>query len=185
MVAAADRGEREHARPRRRLLTVHVVLSVALVGSTASVVLLAIAAARADDPPGAHAVYGSVLTGIFALGIPFSLAALAGGLALVVSSRWGVLRDRWITAKLALLIAIVLNGMLAVKPWAQHLADVTAIGSSLHGASLGAARWELPTAAGLNIAFAVAAATLGIHKPAWRRRPTRGALHKTNGEGRQ
>jgi uncharacterized membrane protein len=154
------------APARRSVLTVHVVVSVALVGSTASIVVLAIGAARAGDPARAHAAYSSVLTGIFTLGIPFSLAALASGLALVVGSGWSLLRHRWITVKLALLAAIVLNGMLVVKPSAQHLANVTAIAS--YEPSLGAARWTLPIAAALNIAFAVAAAALGIHKPRWR-----------------
>jgi uncharacterized membrane protein len=182
--APAER--RPSAKARRRLLTVHVVLSVALVGSTASIVVLAIGAARTDDPARAHAAYASVLTGIFTLGIPFSLAALATGLALVVSGGWSLLRHRWITAKLALLAAIVLNGMLGVKPWAQQLANATAIASNATEPSLGAARWELPTAAALNIAFAVAATTLGIHKPARRRRPTRHAQsNPIHSQGRQ
>ena len=64
---------------RKAILTLHVSVSVALIGVTGSVLILALTAAGADGAGDAHALYTSAQTLAFALAIPFSLASLATG----------------------------------------------------------------------------------------------------------
>jgi hypothetical protein len=44
------------------------------------------------------------------------MAALTSGLALGLGTKWGVLRHRWVTAKLLLLVSVILAGALVIGP---------------------------------------------------------------------
>ncbi len=160
---------------RKAILTLHVSVSVALIGVTGSVLIVSLRAAGADSSADAHALYVSAQTLAFALAIPFSLTSLATGLGLGLGTRWGVLRYWWVTGKLALQLAIILTGALVVRPTVQALIDRTDA-----GAALGAARWELTLAGVANLAFAIAAVALAVFKPG-------GRLHRTTSarEGRR
>ena len=149
-------------RARKAVLTVHVAVSVALIGVTASVLILVLTAEGAGD---AHALYSSAQTLAFALAIPFSLTSLATGIVLGLGTRWGVVTYRWVAGKLALQLAIILTGALVVRPSVQALIDRTA-----DGRPLGAARWELTIAGAANLTFAVAAVALAVFKPGGRLR---------------
>jgi hypothetical protein len=153
---------------RKTILTLHVSVSVALIGVTGSVLILALTAAGADGAADAHALYTSTQTLAFALAIPFSLTSLATGIALGIGTRWGVLTYRWVTGKLALQLAIILTGALVVRPSVQALIDRSAAGEPL-----GAARWELSVAGAANLTFAVTAVALAVFKPGGRLRSQR------------
>jgi hypothetical protein len=153
---------------RKAILTLHVSISVALIGITGSVLVLALRAAGADSAAEAHSLYASVQTLAFALAIPFSLTSLATGVALGLGTRWGVLTYRWVTGKLALQLAIILTGALVVGPSVQALIDRTAAGRPL-----GAARWELAVAGAANVVFAAVAVGLAVFKPGGRLRAPR------------
>lgn len=154
-----------HPRARKTVLTLHVSASVALIGVTASVLILSLTAAGAEGAGDAHALYSSVQTLAFALAIPFSLISLATGLVLGLGTRWGVLTYWWVTSKLALQLAIILTGALVVRPSVQALID-----RSADGGPLGAARWELTIAGAANLTFALAAVALAVFKPGGRLR---------------
>ena len=77
-------------RARKAVLTLHVGVSVALIGVTGSVLIVALRAAGADSAAEAHALYTSAQTLAFALAIPFSLTSLATGIVLGLGTRWGV-----------------------------------------------------------------------------------------------
>ena len=155
---------------RKAVLALHIAAAGGLVGATASVMIVAIKAAGlvSDD---AHALYESGLTLAFALAIPFSFVSLLTGVLLGVGTSWGLLKYYWVVAKLALIVAVILMGALAVGPWLQQLADDTAPG--LKKASLGDARWYLTLAGAVNLFFILAALGLGVFKP-W------GRIRKSN-----
>jgi hypothetical protein len=132
-------------RARKAVLTVHVGLSVALIGVTASVLIFALTAAGAEGADDAHA------------------------LSLGLGTRWGVLTYWWVTSNLALQLAIILTGALVVRPSVQALIDRTA-----DGRPLGAARWELTIAGAANLTCAVAAVALAVFKPGGRVRAAAG-----------
>jgi hypothetical protein len=158
-------AKRLSARARKAILTVHVSVSVALIGVTGSVLIVSLRAAGADTSADAHALYTSAQTLAFALAIPFSLTSLATGIALGMGTRWGVLTYWWVTGKLALQLAIILTGALVVRPSVQALID-----SSAAGRPLGAARWELAVAGAANLIFAGTAVALAVFKPGGRLR---------------
>jgi hypothetical protein len=160
-------------RARKAILALHVSVSVALIGVTGSVLILALTAASADRAGDAHALYSSAQTLAFALAIPFSLTSLATGIVLGLGTRWGVLTYWWVASKLALQLAIIVIGALVVRPSVQALIDRAA-----DGRPLGAARWELAIAGAANLTFAVTAVALAVFKPGGRLRRDAGMARR-------
>ena len=147
---------------RKTVLTVHVAASVALIGATASVLIVAARAAGAG-PLEAHALYESAETMAFALAIPLVMASLVSGLTLGFGTPWGILRYYWVVAKLGLLIAVILTGSFAVGPLIEQLTDASATG--LEKAALGDARWQVALAGAANLLFVAVAVVLAVFKP--------------------
>lgn len=110
-------------RARQALLTAHIVMSVGLLGDSAGFLAVAIRAARADDPV---AVRESVeVLSMFSLvfGIPLSVGALITGVLLGIGTKWGVLRYPWVTAKLLLLLSVMLVGSFVIGPAETTMLD--------------------------------------------------------------
>jgi hypothetical protein len=154
---------------RKSVLTVHVIASVGLIGSSAGTVGVALIAAGTEPTGDARVLYTAARTLVYALAIPFSVTALVTGIALGLGTRWGVLRHTWVVAKLGLLALVILNGALVIRPLIGELIDES---SATPAGDLGAAQWAMPGAAALNIVFAAAAATLAIFKPGGRVAPS-------------
>ena len=108
---------------RRAVLTVHIIASVGLLGDCALIVATNVRAAATADPQLAASSYE--LLGMFSLlfGIPLSFASLLSGVALGLGSKWGVLRYRWVTAKLVLNLSVILAGALVIGPHTSAFAD--------------------------------------------------------------
>jgi uncharacterized membrane protein SirB2 len=125
---------------RRAVLTVHIASSVALLGSCAAIVAIHVRAASTSDPGLAASAYE--LLGMFPtlFGIPLSLISLASGVTLGLGSRWGVLRYRWVTAKLVLLLAVIVVGALILGPQTTAMADD---GSGSQTALIAASAWDV------------------------------------------
>ena len=89
-------------RTRNIVLTIHIVVSVGLLGDSAGFLAVAIRRATSDDPAFVDASHD--LLGTFALffGIPLSFLALLTGLALGLGTPWGVFRHPWVIVKLVL-----------------------------------------------------------------------------------
>lgn len=112
-------------RARQALLTAHIVLSVGLLGDSAGFLAVAIRAASSDDP---LAVQESVeVLNMFSLvfGIPLSVGTLLTGVALGVGTRWGVFRYPWVTAKLLLVLSVMLVGSFVIGPAVKTMLDGT------------------------------------------------------------
>ena len=56
-------------------------------------------------------------------GIPLSFGSLATGLVLGLGTKWGVLRHRWVTAKLLLIVSVILVGALVIGPSEAAMVD--------------------------------------------------------------
>jgi hypothetical protein len=108
---------------RRAVLTVHIMASVALLGSCAAIVAIDIRAATTSDPGLAAASYELLRMFPLLFGIPLSLASLATGLTLGLGSKWGVLRYRWVMAKLLLILSVIVVGALVIGPRTTAMAD--------------------------------------------------------------
>jgi len=103
-------------RARRALLTVHIVASVGLLGDVAAVLAVNVRAATTADPALAASAYELLELFSVLFGIPLSLISLGSGLALGAGTKWGVLRHRWVIAKLLLILSVVLVGALVIGP---------------------------------------------------------------------
>jgi uncharacterized membrane protein SirB2 len=103
-------------RARNTLLTVHIVVSVGLLGDSAGFLAVAVRSAVSDDPAMKDSAHE--LLGMFALlfGIPLSFLALLTGIALGAGTRWGVLRHPWVIAKLVLIITVIIVGATVLRP---------------------------------------------------------------------
>ena len=163
------------AAPRRRFgpagrklaLTIHVGASVALLGTTASTLILGLRAAVTDDPELARATYRLMEMLSFALNIPLSIAALVSGIVIGLGTKWGVLRHWWVTTKLALLIAVVAVGALVVGRGIGQLLDASP------GAEPASVRWRVVAGAATALVALMAATALSVYKPGGRFRPRR------------
>jgi hypothetical protein len=116
-------GARIRLRPavRRALLTAHIVAGVGLLGDAAAVLAVNVRAATTDDPELAAASYELLTMFTVLFGIPLSFIALVSGILLGVGSKWGVLRYGWVTAKLVLLVGVILVGALVLGPGTEAM----------------------------------------------------------------
>lgn len=113
-------------RVRKAVLTVHIVVSVGLLGDAAGFLAVAIRAATTADAEFADACYRVLQMFSIVFGIPLSVATLVTGIVLGVGTKWGVFRYPWVTAKLALIVSVMAVGALVLGPSVQGMLDGTA-----------------------------------------------------------
>lgn len=164
----ADRPARSRLSPpwRELLLSVHVIVSVGLLGTDGAVLLLAVAGWRGADPltvyPAAHLLGADLLA-------PLALLALATGLALGLLTPWGVLRHWWVALKLALNTAGAVLALLVLVP----SLDAAARTADARAALPAGDGLQLVRAAGGASAVLVITVLLSTYKPFGRVRPHR------------
>jgi hypothetical protein len=146
-------------RVRRAVLTAHVIASVGLLGDVAAVLAVNIRAATSTDAGFASASYELLQMFSLVFGIPLSFAALITGLTLGLGSKWGVLRHAWVTAKLMLLLSVILVGALVIGPATNEMREGN-----------GGADTVLIAAAAWDVLALTVATVLSVYKPGRRRR---------------
>jgi hypothetical protein len=148
-------------RFRKPLLLVHITASVALLGATASSLLLAVIAATTADSGLAHSAYELMSAQSLVFGIPLSFLALATGLALGPASKWGVIRYWWTTLKLGLIVLVILNGALNIGRMTEQRIDG------------GGSEWALVAVVSASVAMLFTSIALSVFKPGGRFRTAR------------
>jgi hypothetical protein len=159
-VATAPTRTRRALSPRlrRAVLTIHIVASVGLLGDVAAVLAVNVRAATTADPAFAHSSYELLEMFSVVFGIPLSFIALITGLTLGLGSKWGVFRYAWVTAKLVLLLSVILAGAFVIGP---ATAEMSTGGGDAEALLVAAAAWDV---------LALTAATaLSVYKPGRRR----------------
>jgi len=146
---------------RKAVLTTHIASAVALLGTTAGLAIVGAHTAGTSDPDEAHAVYAVMSLLTFSLGIPLSFIALASGILLATTARWGLFRYWWVTAKLALLTAVIVVGATVTGAGIDTLLAVT----ERRAPSASGARWTLVVAAGAQAAMVLTASALSVFRP--------------------
>lgn len=106
-------------RTRRAITVLHVISSVAILGQVWVNAVLALIAIR--TPGSARAAYSFMQDLVFASAAPLSVLSLVSGVVLGLGTKWGVLRFRWVTAKLVLLVVTVLTGITIQGPLLERL----------------------------------------------------------------
>jgi len=155
---------------RKTVLTIHIASSVALLGSSAGLLLAGLRAATRSEPAQAHTIYELMQLLAFSLGVPCSFIALLSGATLALTSRWGLVRHWWVMTKLLLLLATILTGALVTGRSIDAMLDDTAPG----GTGGDGAQWTLVIAVAAQLTMVVAANVLAVFKPAGRTPWSRG-----------
>ena len=143
---------------RRAVLMLHIIASVGLLGDSAGFLAVAVRAAATDDPALAASSYELLQMFSVVFGIPLSMLSLATGLALGFGTKWGVLRHRWVTAKLLVILSVILVGALVIGPSLVLMRDGT-----------GGRATVLVIASGYQVLALVLATGLSVFKPGVRR----------------
>jgi len=143
---------------RRALLTVHIIAGVGLLGDVAAVLAVNLRAATTGDAALAAASYELLTMFTVLFGIPLSLVSLATGILLGRSSAWGVVRYAWVTAKLGLLLGVILVGALVLGP-----------GTETMRTGGGGAEARLIAGSAYDVAALTLATGLSVFKPRRRR----------------
>jgi Predicted integral membrane protein (DUF2269) len=138
-------------RTRDFVLTVHIIVSVGLLGDSAGFLAVAIRRSVSDDPALVESSHD--LLGMFAVvfGIPLSFLALITGVTLGLGTRWGVFRHGWVVAKLVLIVTVILVGAIVLRPVLADSADTDGT--------------PLIAGAAYDVAALTAATTLAVFKP--------------------
>ena len=106
-------------RVRKTGLSLHVISSVAWLGSVMAFIALAVAGiVSAHDPQVVRAVYPSMELIAWSVIVPISLASLVTGITQALTTEWGLFRHYWVLAKFLLTtaaVALLLLHMTAVK----------------------------------------------------------------------
>jgi len=146
---------------RKLVLTVHIIVSVGLLGDSAGYLAVAIRGAAAADPTVAHASFEMLRMFAFVFGIPLSFAALLTGLLLGLGTGWGVFRYPWVTTKLLLILSVIAVGALVLD---------SGMSAMLTGS--GGAEGQLIAGAAYDVIALVVATVLAVFKPGgrWRAR---------------
>ncbi|WP_432976544.1 hypothetical protein [Dactylosporangium sp. CA-233914] len=134
-------------RMRKVLLTVHLCAAAGWLGAALTLVALGLSA-----PDGALDAMRTIDQYVM---IPVSMLALLAGLALALTSPWGLVKHYWVLTKLVLTVAVIVFA-------AVFLARQVEAGSRA-GAVVGAV---------VLLGVLVTNATLGVFKP-WGRRTVR------------
>ena len=108
------------------MLTVHIVVSVGLLGDSAGFLAVAIRRAMSDDPAFVESSPRAARHVRPVLRHPTQLPALITGIALGLGTPWGVFRYPWVIAKLVLIVTVILVGAIVLRP---VLADDPDVGS--------------------------------------------------------
>ena len=149
---------------RKAVLTTHIASAVALLGTTAGLSIMGARTAGSDDHRQAHAVYDVMSLLTVSLGIPLSFIALASGVLLATTAKWGLFGYWWVTAKLALLVAVIVIGATVTGASIDTMLDVT----EREAPAASGTRWTLVAAAATQAAMVLAASALSIFRPGGR-----------------
>ena len=141
------------------MLTLHIVAGVGLLGDVAAILAINVRAATTSDPQLTAAAYELLTMFPVLFGIPLSMTSLATGLVLGLGSKWGVLRYRWVTAKLLLNVSVILVGALIIGPTTAAMVE-----------GRDASEAMLIGASAYDVAALLLATGLSVFKPGRRRR---------------
>lgn len=160
-VTPPTRPARLRRPARNALLTIHIVVSVGLLGDSAGFLAVAIRRAMSDNPAFVDASHDLLGTFAIVFGIPLSFLALLTGVALGLGTKWGVFRYPWVVMKLVLIVSVILVGAFVLRP----VLDDSGTPSST----------ALILGAAYDVVALSAATALSVFKPGRPRRRARGS----------
>jgi len=107
---------------RKLLLTIHVIVSVGLIGADSFLVVLGLTGLWSGVPELVRASYLAMELLVDVILLPGTVAALATGVLLALGTPWGLTRYHWVLAKFVLTIAVLTALILLLRPRVQEAA---------------------------------------------------------------
>jgi len=156
----------------KTILTLHIIVSVGLLGDSAGYLAVAIHAANVTDPLMAKASYQILQMLAFVFGIPLSFAALLTGLWLTFITKWKLFSYPWVTIKFLLIISVILVGAIFLK---------SGMDAMLNG--MGGAEGLLIIGAIYDVVALTIATILSVFKPFGNRYSKKNRKLRTTNEG--
>jgi hypothetical protein len=102
----------------RALLVVHILTAVGWFGLAVTVAFIATVGSSTEN-----VAFYEVIESTLWLSVPLGLAAAASGVALSVTTRWGLARHWWVVAKEAITVAVIVTDVLVVGPAMARAVD--------------------------------------------------------------
>lgn len=128
-------GFRLRGRANKAALTAHILTSVGWFGIAVLVAFCGIAASAGADPALARALYRTMET-VPWLSIPVGLAAAATGVLLGLGTTYGLVRQWWVVAKMAITVAVVVTDGVLVASVAHDAARTGHASGPLYGSTI-------------------------------------------------
>lgn len=161
------------ARPTRRLtptahkmlVLLHIVVSVGWLGLNIGNLTLGITGLTTDDPTTQHAAFGAMYLVGGPLLIPVSLLALTSGVLLGITTKWGLLRYRWVLVKLTLTLVAVVLIPFSLLPGLRELSQLMADTPPDQLADTGRLAMDMLAAGIVSTSMYVTNAVLSVLKP--------------------
>jgi hypothetical protein len=138
----------------KSILTLHIIVSVGLLGDSSGYLAVAVHSAHITDPVAAKASYEVLQMLAFMFGIPLSFAALLSGLWLNFITKWKLFKYPWVMVKFTLIISVILVGAFVLKGGMEAMLNGT-----------GGAEIKLIAGAIYDVVALIAATTLGVFRP--------------------
>jgi hypothetical protein len=145
------------------LLVAHIAVSVAWLGVALMMLTLAITARTTPSRTNAHSAYWAMHLLAEVLDLPLSLTVLLTGISLGLGTSWGLLRYRWVVAKLSLTIVAVGLSLLALPAQTGSALRASAPAGDL--AAMQSAGTNLIIAASVSISLYLTLTAVSVVKP--------------------
>lgn len=153
---------------KKALVTTHVVFSGSWLGVGVVMVTLSVLGLRSEDVATVRVSYE--LLELFDMTIlPWSsIGAILSGIAVSLTSKWGLVRHYWIAAKLLIAIAVITSAFGFIHRWVVSAAErsaqlpATSAGIAAGGGDLDL---QLVTAFGVAVFLVAVATVLSVFKP--------------------
>jgi hypothetical protein len=152
---------------RKLLLTIHITVAVAALGTDGVLLGLGITGLASGDPELIRAVYLAMDVIVSAVLLPLAVAALSTGVLLGLSTGWGLARHYWVLAKLILTVGLATAAALILRPTLDEAASTarTVPLVDLPISGIGAAGVRAVMAPTIGVLLLTSAVALAVYKP--------------------
>ena len=150
---------------RRLVLLVHLVCSLGWLGADVVLGVLAVTGFTSDDPFLVASSYTALQTFAVPVLLTLGLGSLGSGVLLGLGSRWGVVRTRWVLAKLVVNVVLVTLVPVLLQPRVAEVAALARSADPVLADQLGRGPLDLLFPAFVSGSALVVASILGIWKP--------------------
>jgi hypothetical protein len=147
---------------RKLALTVHVAVSVGLIGAIACFFALSLAGVASPDIESVRSAYRAMQLATWTVIVPLAFASLVSGIVSSLGTNWGMLRHYWVLFKLIMTVVATAVLLIHTQP-VDILAQHARMGDRFTG--LEDQQWMMVNASAAAIVALVILTVLSVYKP--------------------